>query len=113
MAPEALNALTKQELMALVLVLAEQNRVLAAQVAALQARIAELDARLGPPKTPDNSSLPPSRCQKADRSDKAAKPGGPVLPASLPNIRTRCARWLPRPPRAAVMRSRRATRRRG
>ena len=74
MAPEALDALTKQELMALVLVLAEQNRGLAAQLAALQARIAELDARLGPPKTPDNSSLPPSRGQKADRPVKAAKP---------------------------------------
>jgi transposase len=33
---------------------------LMAQVATLTARVAELEARLGvPPKTPDNSSLPP------------------------------------------------------
>src|SRR5215813_3070099 len=39
---------------------------LLAQVKALNARIAELEAkRGGPPKTPDNSSLPPSRGQKA------------------------------------------------
>jgi ABC-type transporter Mla subunit MlaD len=40
---------------------------LLAQVKALNARIAELEAKLGgPPKTPDNSSLPPSRGQKAN-----------------------------------------------
>jgi hypothetical protein len=39
---------------------------LLSQVKALNARIAELEAkRGGPPKTPDNSSLPPSRGQKA------------------------------------------------
>ena len=33
-----------------------------AQVQALTARVAELEAKLaGPPKTPDNSSLPPSQ----------------------------------------------------
>jgi transposase len=38
---------------------------LMAQVAALTARIAELEAKLGlPPKTPDNSSIPPSKGQK-------------------------------------------------
>jgi transposase len=38
---------------------------LMAQVAALVARVAELEAKLGlPPKTPDNSSLPPSKGQK-------------------------------------------------
>ncbi len=74
MTPEALDALSKQELIALVLVLAEQNRGLAAQVAALQARLGELEARLGPPKTPDNSSLPPSKGDKASRPNKAAKP---------------------------------------
>ncbi len=37
-------------------------RALWAQVQALTVRGAELEARLGaPPKTPDNSSLPPSR----------------------------------------------------
>jgi transposase len=38
---------------------------LMAQVAALTARVAELEAKLGlPPKTPDNSSVPPSKGQK-------------------------------------------------
>lgn len=40
---------------------------LLSQNKALLARIAELEAKLGtPPKTPDNSSLPPSRGQKAN-----------------------------------------------
>jgi transposase len=39
---------------------------LSAQVQALTARVAALEARLGdPPKTPDNSSVPPSKGQKA------------------------------------------------
>jgi hypothetical protein len=45
-----------------------------AQVKALNARIAELEAKLGgPPKTPDNSSLPPSRGQKASAKPSAVK----------------------------------------
>jgi hypothetical protein len=45
---------------------------LLAQVKALNARIAELEAkRGGPPKTPDNSSLPPSRGQKANAEPPA------------------------------------------
>jgi transposase len=41
----------------------------------LNARIAELEAKLGrPPKTPDNSSLPPSRGQKANTEPLAMKP---------------------------------------
>src|SRR4029077_8301170 len=47
---------------------------LLAQVKALNARIAELESkRGGPPKTPDNSSLPPSRGQKANAEQPAAK----------------------------------------
>jgi transposase len=52
-------------------------RALWAQVQTLTARVAELEAQLGvPPKTPDNSSLPPSAGQKANRSDhpKRTKP---------------------------------------
>ena len=52
-------------------------RVLWAQVQTLTARVAELEARLGaPPKTPDNSSLPPSAGRKANRSEhpKRTKP---------------------------------------
>jgi transposase len=48
---------------------------LLAQIAALNARIAELEGKLGgPAKTPDNSSLPPSRGQKANAEPPAAKP---------------------------------------
>src|SRR5579864_2508612 len=44
------------------------------QVKALNARIAELEAKRDrPPKTPDNSSLPPSRGQKANAEPPANK----------------------------------------
>jgi transposase len=47
---------------------------LLAQVKAANARIAELEAKLGgPPKTPDNSSLPPSRGQKANAEPPEVK----------------------------------------
>ena len=47
---------------------------LVAQNKALLARIAELEAKLGgPPKTPDNSSLPPSRGQKANTEPPKSK----------------------------------------
>jgi transposase len=46
------------------------------QVQVLTARVAELQARLGaPPKTPDNSSLPPSQGQKPNRPEKARRSG--------------------------------------
>jgi transposase len=46
------------------------------QVQVLTARVAELQARLGaPPKTPDNSSLPPSRGQNPNRPEKARRSG--------------------------------------
>jgi transposase len=48
---------------------------LLAQIAALNTRIAVLEGKLGkPPKTPDNSSLPPSRGQKANAEPPAPKP---------------------------------------
>src|ERR1700689_2976766 len=55
---------------------------LVAQNKALLARIAELEAERGkPPKTPDNSSLPPSRGQKGNVADptrvKKARKGRP------------------------------------
>lgn len=47
---------------------------LLAQLKASNARIAELEAKLGgPPKTPDNSSLPPSRGQKTNAAPPAKK----------------------------------------
>ena len=77
MTPEALDSLSKQELIALVLALMEQNQqiqVLAEQNKALAARVAELEAKLNiPPKTPGNSSLPPSKGQKANKPEKAKK----------------------------------------
>src|ERR1700730_17026873 len=61
-------------LMAEVAVRDERIDELLAQVKALNARIADLEAkRGGPPKTPDNSSLPPSRGQKANARQPAGK----------------------------------------
>ena len=68
--PPDLSKLTEAEKDALIL-------ALWAQVQALTARIAELEARLKqPPKTPDNSGLPPSKGPKANRPKKE-KRGGP------------------------------------
>ncbi len=51
-------------------------RALWAQVQALTARVAELEAKLGgPPKTPDNSSLPPSSGPKANRPEQGKRAG--------------------------------------
>ena len=71
--------------------LVEQNK-------ALLARIAELEGRAGkPPKTPTNSSLPPSSGQKANVADAAAtkrsRKGHPGVDASLRQPR-RDARYL-------------------
>jgi transposase len=57
---DALAALSREELVELVLGLA--------------ARVAELEARLGgPPKTPENSSVPPSAGFKANRAERRAR----------------------------------------
>src|ERR1700756_3005285 len=78
-----LSKLSKEELMA---------RVLAqtAQIEELTRRIAELEAKLGgPPKTPDNSSVPPSQGRKPNRAERRAanrrkgRPG--VFRALAPN----------------------------
>lgn len=74
MTRDSLGQLDKSELIALVLAQAEQIRVLAEQNAALQVRVAALEAQLKiPPKTPDNSSVPPSKGEKANRPDKTKK----------------------------------------
>jgi transposase len=58
---------------------------LMAQVAALTARVAELEAKLGlPPKTPDNSSLPPSKGQKASAPSKPKAKANPHAGAHRP-----------------------------
>ena len=56
----ALLSLSKDDLIALILALTER-------VAALEAKLA------APPKTPDNSSLPPSKGQKPNRPDRPKK----------------------------------------
>jgi len=62
MTPEELDSLDKVALIGLVLAQARQ-------IEALAARVAELEAKLGlPAKTPDNSSLPPSKGQKSSAS---------------------------------------------
>jgi transposase len=74
MAPETLDSLDRDSLKPLVLqllaridALIERNGALGDEIKTLLARIAELEAKLGqPPKTPGNSSLPPSRAQKAN-----------------------------------------------
>lgn len=64
-----LNSLSHDEKDALI-------RLLWAQVQALTARVSELEARLGgPPKTPDNSSVPPSQGKKANRDEKPKREG--------------------------------------
>ena len=56
-----LSSLSHDEKDALIQALWAQVQALTAQVAILTAQVAALEARLGvPPKTPDNSSLPPS-----------------------------------------------------
>ena len=67
MAPEILDSLDKDGLNPLVGRLLAKIDELLAQIKSLNARIAELEGRGSqPPKTPDNSSLPPSRGQKAN-----------------------------------------------
>ncbi len=76
---DALLALSKDDLIALVL-------AQAAQISALTARVADLEAKLAAPlKTPDNSSLPPSKGQKANCPDhpKMLRRGRPGVTRAL------------------------------
>jgi transposase len=58
---------------------------LMARVEALMARVAELEAKLEqPPKTPDNSSLPPSKGQKPSQSSKPKAKAEPHAGAHRP-----------------------------
>jgi transposase len=71
-----LSSLSPAEKDALIQALWAQAQALTAQVATLTARVAELEAKLGvPPKTPDNSSVPPSRGHKPHRDAKPARSG--------------------------------------
>ena len=71
-----LSSLSHDEKNALIHALWAQVQALTAQVGILTARVAELEAKLRlPPKTPDNSSLPPSQGKKPNRDDKPARQG--------------------------------------
>ena len=93
MPPENIDSLDKNSLTPLVVELfgkvdrlLEQNGSLIEQVKILLARIAELEGRAGqPPKSPTNSSLPPSRGQKvnAPASDKKRRNGRPGVARDL------------------------------
>jgi len=80
MPPEKIDSLD-DDLKPMVLQIVTQNASLLkridellAQIKAQSERIAELEAKIGkPPKTPDNSSLPPSRGQKTNAEPAAAK----------------------------------------
>ena len=76
---DVLLALSKDDLIALIL-------AQAAQISALTARVTGLEAKLAaPPKTPHNSSLPPSKGQKANCPDrpKAPRRGRPGVTRAL------------------------------
>ena len=76
MPPETLDSLDKDGLKPLLLELLAQNKALTEQISVLLARIAELEARNGqPPKTPTNSSLPPSSGHKTNAAPPAQKKG--------------------------------------
>jgi transposase len=68
-APPDLRRLSEPEKDSLILALWAQVQTLAMRVAKLEARLKE------PPKTPSNSSLPPSRGHQANRPAKAKPPG--------------------------------------
>jgi transposase len=74
MPPEDLDSLDKDSLKSLLVSLLRQNEQLLEQVKTLLARIAELEGRASrPPKTPTNSSLPPSSGHKANATTGAQR----------------------------------------
>jgi hypothetical protein len=75
MAQEPTDSADDDRTATLLAALLQQNAELLAEIKRLLARVAELEAKLGqPPKTPDNSSLPPSRGHKANAEPPATKP---------------------------------------
>jgi len=70
-----LKALSKDDLVAMILAQQVQIEVQAVQIVASTARITELEARLNmPPKTPGNSSTPLSKGQKPNRPERPKNP---------------------------------------
>ncbi len=67
------SCLTREGKDALIRALRGQVQAPTTQVQTMVARVAELEARLGtPPKTPDNSSVPPSQGKKSHRAEGTA-----------------------------------------
>jgi transposase len=74
--PTDLSQLSHAQKDALIVALLAEIEAQKVENAALSARVAVLEARLRqPPKTPDNSSTPPSRGQKGNRPAKAKREG--------------------------------------
>jgi transposase len=70
---DALSRLSNDDLIVLILAQADAIARQTAQNEALAKRVAELEAKLGkPPKTPDNSSVPPSQGHKPNRAERRA-----------------------------------------
>ena len=103
-----LSQLTHEDKDALIRALWAQVQALTAQVQNLAARVAELEAKLaGSPKTPDNSSLPPSQGKKPNRAAKALRRGPCQWPFNLGRM------WALKSPhffRVSRVRNRRAVR---
>jgi transposase len=73
MNPATLAQFSKEELIALILAQADVIARQTGQIEVLRKRVAELEAKLGrPPKTPDNSSVPPSQGHKPNRVERRA-----------------------------------------
>ena len=71
--PPDLPSLDSLEKDALIVARIARIDALVAENAALRTRVAELEAKLGlPPKTPDNSSTPPSQGRKASDDEGQA-----------------------------------------
>ena len=66
-------------------------RALWQRLDASERRIAELEAKLGePPKTPDNSSVPPSKGQKANQPER---PNGKARAMAVSVAEGAAGRW--------------------